>query len=168
MNKLKRGDKHPIKNLIFYQYHHPYYKETNGEVWLSPEEFEKRRDAHAKSTAKYKKENELLYLVSNTIGRGKRKYKDNDIDLKFIEELWIKQEGKCYWFNVDLQIESKKGKNTRNPLKVTIDRLDCTKGYTKKNVVLSCYAANCGRGNASVEEWLLIIKTIQNGLNKTI
>jgi hypothetical protein len=46
MNKLKRGDKHPIKDLIFYQYHHPYYKETNGEVWLSPEEFEKRRNPH--------------------------------------------------------------------------------------------------------------------------
>ena len=27
--KFKRGDKHPTKNLIFWQYHHPFYKETN-------------------------------------------------------------------------------------------------------------------------------------------
>lgn len=48
---------------------------------------------------------------------------------------------------------------------MTIDRLDCTKGYTKENVVLACYAANCGRGDCSVESWKLIINNIKNGLN---
>lgn len=30
----------------------------------------------------------------------------------------------------------------------------------------NCYAANCGRGDCSVENWKLIIKNIKNGLNK--
>jgi hypothetical protein len=33
------------------------------------------------------------------------------------------------------------------------------------NVVLTCYAANCGRGDCSVEIWDNIIKNIKNGLN---
>ena len=31
-HRYKRGDKHPTEELYFWQYHHPYYKETNGEV----------------------------------------------------------------------------------------------------------------------------------------
>ena len=87
--KLKRGCKHPTKNLIFYQYHHPYYKDTNGECWLTPEEFEKRREAHRIGTREYKKKHPLIYIVSGTIQREKQKYhtpKEDLIDIKFIEK----------------------------------------------------------------------------------
>jgi hypothetical protein len=166
--KYKRGDKHPNKDLIFYQYHHPYFKETNGEVWLSSEEFEKRREAHRISTNKYKRKKPLLYIVSGTIQRDKQKYKTSPktiIDLKFIEELLVKQNNKCYWYNIELEIDSIEG--SRNPAKLTVDRLDCTKGYSRDNVVLTSYAANCGRGNCSVDNWKKIIKNIKNGLTET-
>ena len=168
MTKLKRGAKHPTKNLIFYQYHHPYFKETNGECWLTPKEFEKRRENHRISTNKYKRKKPLMCIVSGTIQRDIQKYKttkEDIIDLKFIEGLLLKQNNKCFWFNIELEIDSIEG--SRNPAKLTIDRLDCTKGYSKDNVVLTCYAANCGRGNCSVEIWKKIIKNIQNGLNTT-
>lgn len=166
--KYKRGDKHPTnENLIFWQYHHPYFKDTNGECWLTFDEFEKRREKHRLSTRKYKKENPLMYIVSGTIQRDNQKYKtskEDIIDLKYIKQLVKKQKNKCYWFNIELEIDSIEG--SRNPAKLTIDRLDCSKGYSKDNVVLTCYAANCGRGNCSVEIWKSIIKNIKNGLNK--
>jgi len=165
--KLKRGTKHLTKNLIFWQYHHPYFKETNGEVWLSPEDFEMRREKHRISTSIYKIKHPLMYIVSGTIQRDIQKYNTPEadiIDLKFIEELLIKQNNKCFWFNIELEINSIEG--SRNPAKLTIDRLDCSKGYSKDNVVLTCYAANCGRGDCSVENWKKIIKNIKNGLNK--
>ena len=164
--KYKRGDKHPTKDLIFWQYHHPFYKETNGEVWYSPEIFEEKREKHRIETAKYKRKNPLMYIVSGTIQRDKQKYQSSEeyiIDLKFIKQLFKKQNGKCYWYNIKLEIDSIEG--SRNPSKLTIDRLDCTKGYTKENVVLACYAANCGRGDCSVENWKSIINNIKNGLN---
>lgn len=164
--KFKRGDKHPTKNLIFWQYHHPFYKETNGEVWYSPEIFEEKREKHRLQTAKYKRKYPLMYIVSGTIQRDKQKYNtpnSNIIDLEFIENLLTKQNNKCYWYNIDLEIDSIEG--SRNPSKLTIDRLDCTKGYSKDNVVLTCYAANCGRGDCPVEIWENIIKNIKNGLN---
>ena len=77
--------------------------------------------------------------------RDKQKYQtleDKIIDLKFIENLLKIQNNKCYWFNIELEIDSIEG--SRNPSKLTIDRLDCTKGYSKDNVVITCYAANCG------------------------
>ncbi len=166
--KYKRGDKHPTdKNLIFWQYHHPYFKETNGECWLTFDEFEERREKHKLSTRKYKRKNPLMYIVSGAMQRDKQKYQtleDKIIDLKFIENLLKIQNNKCYWFNIELEIDSIEG--SRNPSKLTIDRLDCTKGYSKDNVVITCYAANCGRGDCSTEIWLKIIKNIKNGLNK--
>ena len=168
MNKYKRGDKHPIKELIFWQYHHPFYKETNGEVWFTKEIYEEKIKAHAKQTAVYKKKHPLMYIVSGTIQRDIQKYKTskNDlIDIKFIEELLEKQNNKCYWFNIEMDINSSNKKQIRNPLKMTIDRLDCKKGYSKDNVVLCTYAANCGRGNCDKDEWNGIVEIIKNGLN---
>ena len=166
MKKHKRGDKHPTQDLIFWQYHFPYFKETNGECWLSPEEFERRREAHKISTSKYKRKYPLIYIVSGTLQRDKQKYQTSEsdiIDLEFIQNLLISQNNKCYWYNIELELDSLEG--SRNPAKLTIDRLDCTKGYSKDNVVLTCYAANCGRGDCPIEIWKEIIKNIKNGLN---
>ena len=168
MSKLKRGDKHPSKELVFYQYHHPFYKETNGEVWLTQEEYNKRVSSHSKGTAKYKKKYPLKVMTFNAVQRDKKKYNTNKKDLitsDFIEDLWWMQNGVCHWYNVEMNKESSEGKFSRNPLKVTIDRLDNSKGYEKDNIVLCCYAANCGRGNASIEAWELIINKIKTGLN---
>jgi hypothetical protein len=164
--KYKRGDKHPTKNLIFWQYHHPFYKETNGEVWHTPEKFEENREKHRLQTAKYKRRHPLMYIVSGTIQRDKQKYqtsREDIINLKFIKQLLKKQNNKCYWYNIELEIDSIEG--SRNPAKLTIDRLDCSKGYLKDNVVLTCYAANCGRADCSIDNWKLIIENIKNGLN---
>ena len=164
--EFKRGDKHPTKNLIFWQYHHPFYKRTNGEVWYTPEIFEEKRLKHSISTSVYKSKNPLMYITSGAIQRDKQKYKtskDSIIDYPFIKNLFINQKGKCYWYGIVMELDSIK--NSRNPAKVTIDRLDCTKGYSKDNVVLTCYAANCGRGNCTIENWIKIIKIIKNGLN---
>ena len=166
IKKLKRGDRHPDKNLLFWQYHFPFYKETNGEVWYTPEVFEKKRKNHAIDTLAHKKNYPLTCIISGTIQRDKKKYNTPSkdiIDLEFIKKLLISQNGKCYWFNIDLEIDSIDG--TRNPAKLTIDRLDCNRGYSKDNVVLACYAANCGRSDCSTELWFKIIKNIKNGLN---
>ena len=65
-----------------------------------------------------------------------------------------------------MDINSSEKRQVRNPLKMTIDRLDCSKGYSKDNVVLCSYAANCGRGNCSIEDWIEIIQVIKVGLNE--
>lgn len=72
---------------------------------------------------------------------------DFDIDEQFILDLYEKQNGRCYWFNVEL----KPSNIAKYPWQPSLDRLDREKGYTKDNVVLTCYSANIGRNTSSVE-----------------
>ncbi len=80
-----------------------------------------------------------------------------DIDVDFINYLFEKQEGKCFWFGVDL-IPSP---NKKHPQQPSLDRLDNKLGYTKGNVVLSCYSANIGRNENEKDVWIQFIKQIK-------
>ncbi len=63
--------------------------------------------------------------------------------------MWHDQEGKCFWFGVymDQNVPS------RDPFLPSLDRLDCKKGYTADNVVLTCWAANAAKQDSSLERW---------------
>lgn len=92
------------------------------------------------------------YLVKNwakiLFSHAKKHSKfDFDIDEQFIKDLFEKQNGKCYWFGVDL----KPSNIAKYPWQPSLDRLDRGKGYTKDNVVLACYTANIGRNNSDFD-----------------
>ncbi len=76
--------------------------------------------------------------------------------------MYEKQNGLCYWFNVPLTPSN----NSKHPQQPSLDRLDRNKGYTKDNVVLTCYSANIGRNENSVEEWESFIKILKVNLIK--
>lgn len=84
-----------------------------------------------------------------------------EIDEAFIEELYVKQNGKCFWFNVDL----KPSNIAKYPFQPSLDRLDREKGYTRDNVVLACYTANIGRNTSTVEIFQEFIKELKKSLN---
>ena len=100
-------------------------------------------------------------LVNSSRHNAKRYGYDFDIDEDYILELFAKQNGKCYWYGVDLVPSA----ITRSPDKPSIDRIDCQEGYMKGNVVLSCMAANIGRNSCNAEIFELFSKQlrIKNG-----
>jgi hypothetical protein len=79
-----------------------------------------------------------------------------DIDVDYINFLFEKQKGKCYWFGVELKPSTTK----KHPQQPSLDRLDNTIGYIKENVVLSCYSANIGRNETDKKTWSEFIKQI--------
>jgi hypothetical protein len=87
----------------------------------------------------------------------------NDLTVDVIEDLWVKQEGRCYWFGVGLQL----GQAPRHPLIPSLDRLDNSKGYHRGNVVLSCFAANMGRGVCSAKDFNLVVAALAAALRET-
>ena len=81
-------------------------------------------------------------------GRLKNKKEtDHNINGKFLELLRIKQNGKCYWLNIDIDFTMKDKLS-----KPSIDRLDNNKGYFIDNVVLTTVFANTGRRDATILE----------------
>ncbi len=94
----------------------------------------------------------LLFLDAKTHS----KY-DFDIDEQFISELYEKQNGKCFWFGVNL----KPSNIAKYPWQPSLDRLDREKGYTKDNVVLACYTANIGRNTSDEATFSLFVKDLK-------
>lgn len=85
---------------------------------------------------------------------------DFDIDEQFVSELYEKQNGRCYWFNVKLEPSN----IAKYPWQPSLDRLDREKGYTKDNVVLACYSANIGRNTCTDELFSKFVEDMKNSL----
>lgn len=76
------------------------------------------------------------------------------IGYKFVKELWDLQSGKCYWTNLPMTTKQ------NSPWTVSLERLDCTKGYDPENVVLCGWGINRARGTLSVDEFRSFLREI--------
>jgi hypothetical protein len=120
---------------------------------------EKRKNLEFRKSEGVKQKERRTRLWQNTLSHdSKRRGVEHSITINDINEMFENQNGLCYWFKVPL-IPSYELKHPQQP---SLDRLDRNKGYTKDNVVLTCYSANIGRNENDVKTWkefiLLLIK----------
>jgi hypothetical protein len=117
----------------------------------------RRSDINFRKTESVKQKERRVRLWMNTLLHdSKRKGVENTLKLEDIEDIFEKQKGICYWFNIPL-IPSEKKKHPQQP---SLDRLDRNRGYVKDNVVLCCYSANIGRNENDVETWIDFLKKL--------
>jgi hypothetical protein len=110
--------------------------------------FIKRRD---KKSLKYFKEKPFRVLLSRCKSNHNKKGMIGfNITEEFLRDLYYNQNGKCYWSNMDLPLDNV-GLGELNS--ISIDRLDCTIGYDRNNVVISSKFYNIGRGNMNVDDF---------------
>ena len=81
--------------------------------------------------------------------RGRKKALEVDITWQDLQEQYHKQNGKCHWFNLDLNLEDLF--TPWHPLACSCDRIDNDVGYVKGNIVMTCRFANLGRSKANAE-----------------
>jgi hypothetical protein len=116
---------------------------------------QKRKDSEFRKTEGKKQKERRVRLWQNTlINDSKHRDVENTLTVNDINEMFEKQNGLCYWFKTPL-VPSDKSKHPQQP---SLDRLDRDKGYTKDNVVLTCYSANIGRNENDLETWVSFIK----------
>lgn len=94
----------------------------------------------------------------------KRRARDSSIKCSLTSEdilqIFKKQNGKCYWYGIDL-IPSSIPKTLNQP---SIDRIDPTGDYDKENCVVSSYFANIGRRDTDHDLYLTAVKKIKKSL----
>ena len=76
---------------------------------------------------------------------------DVDIDAIWLEKQYHKQNGCCFYFS-NVLLDPQSVFVSRNPMTMSVERLDDSKGYTKDNEVLTCRFANLGLANTPIEK----------------
>jgi hypothetical protein len=110
----------------------------------------RRSDIGIRKIEGQKQKERRVKLWKNTlINDSKKRGKEHNLTVNDINEIYETQNGLCFWFKIPL-IPSI---NLKHPQQPSLDRLDRTKGYTRDNVVLSCYSANIGRNENDVDTW---------------
>ena len=82
---------------------------------------------------------------------------------EFVLDLWNKQQGRCYWFDLSMAPTTVK----YHPLQPSLERLDNSMGYEPHNVVLVCLAANRARGKTPMETWREFCQVVRNKCQTT-
>lgn len=105
--------------------------------------------------------NRVLSNARVSYGSAKRRpkilaWEPMNIDREYLLDLYRYQEGKCVYFNIPMLLEG-----GMDPRSISLDRIDCSRGYVQGNVVLACRAANLGRGAASVDQMLMFVEMIK-------
>lgn len=104
---------------------------------------------HRKKEGILQKERRVRLWQNTLINDSKNRKIENTLTVDDINQMMEKQNGLCYWFKIPLLPSN----NNKHPQQPSLDRLDRNKGYTKDNVVLTCYSANIGRNENDLETW---------------
>lgn len=88
-----------------------------------------------------------------------------DLDVDYLETLWVNQKGLCAVSGIAMSIH---GKNRRDPNTMSLDRIDSSKGYTKNNVRLVTWLVNKSIGEYGTEAFIkMCIRVVENIDRKT-
>lgn len=119
----------------------------------------------------YKKKNDtlktdLMVYLRNKTSSLERKCKiknlDFDLDKNFLYEMYLKQEGKCFF--TDIEIKHNIGCHQYDS--ISVERLDPNLGYVKNNVVLSSFSINSFKGMMNEDEFKKYLNLIIPKLEK--
>ena len=85
-------------------------------------------------------------MITNSKAHDKKKNRtyeaDDYINYDFLNELWVKQDKKCYYEDCECELILCFNKDTREDSMITLQRLKNDIAHTKDNCVLSCFRCN--------------------------
>ena len=93
-------------------------------------------------------------ILTSCKGSAKRRGQNCQLTLEDVQEMFATMT--CSVTGVPLLLEYT-GEGSKNPWYPSVDRLDCSKGYTRDNVRAVCWAFNQARGDwpdSVVEQWV--------------
>lgn len=104
-----------------------------------------------------------FYVILNKIRTRKKRANKIGFDIteEQLKELWIKQDGKCFYTGIKL-ILPKSFPQSYHKLSPSIDRIDSSKPYTISNIQIVHKQVNFMKQSMSHDEFIYFCKTISN------
>jgi hypothetical protein len=109
---------------------------------------------------------ETKIYSKTSYSRGRKNALEVNIEWTDLRDQYYKQDGKCYWLNIDLNLSD--NLVSWHPLAISCDRIDNAIGYTKDNIVISSRFANLGRGAANKELFVSSLEKIKTHIKNDI
>lgn len=99
---------------------------------------------------------ELFSVLKNLCTKAKLRNQefDSNVDWKYLFDVWSEQNGLCRYSGVPLHVE------TNHPDKVSLDRIDSTKGYVMGNLQLVSATVNRMKQEFSEDNFLDMCRKI--------
>lgn len=87
----------------------------------------------------------LYQILQSSRTNAKSRNIPFSLSLPILRSIYEKQQGHCYYTNTPMMLRSSNHIN-RDPLLISIDRLNSNEGYTPTNTVLCCWGINALKG----------------------
>lgn len=92
--------------------------------------------------------------------RSKSKELDFNLDLDYLYELYLKQNGRCCITRVPFDLSRGDSFNQTRWNAPSLDRIEPKKGYTKGNVRFVCYQINAAMQDYGLEHFLEVCELV--------
>lgn len=100
-------------------------------------------------------------VIGDCIASGKRRTNlIYDINKEFLKNLYAKQNGLCVLSGIPLEFKQGNNNFRMNPYRLSVDRIDSSKGYIKNNIQLICAIINQMKTDMSQIEFIQICEKI--------
>lgn len=87
----------------------------------------------------------LFYQLSQVIRHRTSIEVGEDVDENYLYELWVRQEGKCPYTGMPLELKKTRNRGERIPYQASIDRIDSSLGYVRGNIEFVSLIANMAK-----------------------
>ena len=107
--------------------------------------------------------------VGGAAGPNSKEWKPSKlmIDEYDLKHIWESQRGRCYWFNIPLDLgllyKDHPEWYPKHPLAPSVDKIDDSGDYTKDNLVICCRFANFGRNVYPFDKMHEVIRVLTSG-----
>jgi len=111
------------------------------------------------------RDNQKGSLFSYTLRNVRKRFKEFDLDLKYLEDLWELQKGICPYTKIKLILPKYTNSITDPTHRASLDRMDSSKGYIKGNVQFISTSINYMKSTMSHQQTLDFLQLITSNLS---
>lgn len=113
-----------------------------------------------RKSIQYRRKHRLYNVFSASKGNARKKEIEHNLTQSFINKLWERQKGLCYYTGKPMDLDISDGRDNSNS--ISIDRVDSSRGYIIGNVVLCRWVVNRIKNNLSIEQLLEVLEDIKS------